>query len=941
MGFSARHREGGPWVLVAVAALLALALVLYPRPREEAADEGVTEVMMWTPPGEFQDSARLVMDEFHRRRPDIRVVVGTATTRDTSGDPTRFLLGVAGDVPPDVILFDRFAIVEWASRGAFLNLNPFLEKEDPNDPLAVLQENFYPPSWDEAVYEGRNYAIAQSADTRALFYNQNSLVRAGLVYTEQDEAVRQGEATVGAPRPPASWEEINRKLLHAGGAANAEGLVTVSDFIRRPGINVNLEETARLDLNDLDVQAGDIAVLRRERELFRARVAEVIDGTSLQLDFTRELAEGIDAVPGGLVGDVEVRIFDGDSYLARLSRFDPRSGILSEAGFIPLFGNSFFYLYGWQNGGEFLSADGTRITLTEPAIIEALQWVTDVYDAMGGQEMVTYVQSVERGGVQGSSVFDPFLRGRVAMRVDTNYFLRDILFLTPDLEFGLAPMPLPESQLASGVEPFGWGGGWAYAIPSTSKVPEAAWEVIRWIASDEANRLLTEYQRSITVARGQQFFPPLAPDRRTLEWLIEDVVGQDASLPPGLVRAYATFAELMPSSRYRPVTPVGQQLWQEQIRAADQAITHRAAPEVALQQGQQRVQRALDTALAPPQGTPINWRLLVAVYTALVFAIIAGIIITQERRRRRNGGIGNRRWMEGYLCALPWLIGFVVFQAGPILFSLVISFSSYDILNPARFTGLDNYRALMAFDRDAESGALVARDPLFWKSLGNTLFMVILLPLQIVIGLGIAMLLDTRVRGLGIYRTLYYLPAMVPAVAGFLLWLWLFDPGRGLVNQMLLAVGVRNPPLWIDDPSLSKPSMIVMLLWGVGASMIIWLAGLKDIPRTLYEAAEVDGASPVQRFFTITIPMLTPYILFNLIIGLIAIFQLFEPAYIMTDGGPSDSTFFFAYKLFDEAFRLLNMGTASAMAWILFVAALLVTLLQLWFSRRWVYYGGE
>lgn len=941
MGFTRRHRETGPWALVGIILLVAIALALYPRPRSEAADDGVTEVMMWTPPGEFQDSARLVMEEFHRRRPDIRVVVGTATTRDTSGDPTRFLLGVAGDVPPDIILFDRFAIVEWASRGAFLSLNRFIEKEQPDDPLAVLRENFYPPSWDEAVYQGHNYAIAQSADTRALFFNHNSLVRAGFVYTAEDAAVERGDATVGAPRPPTSWEEINRKKLHATGNASADGRVSVSAFVRRPGVNTRLEEDAVPDLNSLDVRPGDIVVLRRERRLFRARIARVDNAGTFQIDFARELGEGTTAVPSALVGECEVRIFDGNSYLARLSRFDPRSGILTEAGFIPLFGNSFFYLYGWQNGGEFVSQDGAQITLTEPPIVEALQWVTDVYDAMGGQEMVTYVQSVERGGVQGSSVFDPFLRGRVAMRVDTNYFLRDILFLTPDLDFGVAPMPLPERELARGIEPFGWGGGWAYAIPSTSKVPEAAWEVIRWIASDEANRLLTEYERSITKARGQQFFPPLAPDRRTMEWLINEVVGADASLPRGLVRAYATFAELMPSSRYRPVTPVGQQLWQEQIRAADQAITHRAPPEVALLQSQQRVQRALDTALAPPRGTPINWRALVAVYTTLVFAIVAGIIIAQEKRRRREGGNGHRRWIEGYLCAMPWLIGFVVFQAGPILFSLVISFSSYDILNPARFTGLENYRALMAFDRDPESGALMARDPLFWKSLGNTMFMVILLPLQIVIGLGIAMLLDTRVRGLGIYRTLYYLPAMVPAVAGFLLWLWLFDPGRGLVNQLLLAVGVRNPPLWIDDPSLSKPSMIVMLLWGVGASMIIWLAGLKDIPRTLYEAAEVDGASPVQRFITITIPMLTPYILFNLIIGLIAIFQLFEPAYIMTDGGPSDSTFFFAYKLFDEAFRLLNMGTASAMAWILFVAALLVTLLQLWFSRRWVYYGGE
>ncbi|MCC5877533.1 MAG: extracellular solute-binding protein, partial [Candidatus Sumerlaeia bacterium] len=558
-----------------------------------------------------------------------------------------------------------------------------------------------------------------------------------------------------------------------------------------------------------------------------------------------------------------------------------------------------------------------------------------------GQEMVTYVQSVERGGVQGSSVFDPFLRGRVAMRVDTNYFLRDILFLTPDLAFGVAAMPLPEGEATKGIEAFGWGGGWAYAIPSTSQEKEAAWEVIRWIAGDEANRLLIDYQMSLARARGQQFLPDLPPDRRTMNWLAEEVIGKELILPLALVKAYFTFAELLPGSRYRPVTPVGQQLWNEQVRAADLAITHRELPSAALARSEARVQRSLNQVLSPPEGTPINWRLLVGIYIFCVLALIAGIIVIQEKKRRAIGEKSNRKWVEGYICALPWLLGFIVFYAGPILFSLVISFSTYDILNPARFAGLQNYTALMGFDRDPDTGSMVARDPLFWKSLWNTLFMVILLPLQIVIGLGIAMLLNMKVRCLGLFRTIYYLPAMVPAIAAFLLWLWLFDPGRGLVNQFLLAVGVRNPPLWIDDPALAKPSMIIMLLWGVGASMIIWLAGLKDIPRSLYEAAEVDGASPIQKFFTITIPMLTPYILFNLIIGLIAIFQLFEPAYIMTNGGPSDSTYFFAYKLFDEAFRMLDMGAASAMAWILFIAVLIVTILQLWFSRRWVYYGGE
>ncbi|MCC5876313.1 MAG: extracellular solute-binding protein, partial [Candidatus Sumerlaeia bacterium] len=341
-------------VILAIASALLLAWALYPKYREQAAAQGVTEVTIWTPPGQFQDSARLVMEEFQRRNPDIRVIVGTATTRDTSGDPTRFLLGVAGDVPPDVILFDRFAIVEWASRGAFASLNEFLEKEDPNDPLSVLQENFFPPAWDEAVYEGHNYAIAQSADTRALFYNENSLVRAGFVYAEDDPHVLSGEADAGAPRPPKSWEEINLKKFHGTGNATASGSVTLNEFVRRPGVNEQLPADAIIDIPSLDIEPGDIAVLRSGRRLFRARIAAIEGDDLIRLDMERELPQGNNTVPSALQNDVEIRIFSGDSYLARLSRFDPVSGILAEAGFIPLFGNSFFYLYGWQNGGEFV-----------------------------------------------------------------------------------------------------------------------------------------------------------------------------------------------------------------------------------------------------------------------------------------------------------------------------------------------------------------------------------------------------------------------------------------------------------------------------------------------------------------------------------------------------------------------------------------------------------
>ncbi|HEX72678.1 MAG TPA: sugar ABC transporter permease, partial [Candidatus Hydrogenedentes bacterium] len=202
------------------------------------------------------------------------------------------------------------------------------------------------------------------------------------------------------------------------------------------------------------------------------------------------------------------------------------------------------------------------------------------------------------------------------------------------------------------------------------------------------------------------------------------------------------------------------------------------------------------------------------------------------------------------------------------------------------------------------------------------------------------LLLNHEVRGMAGYRTLYYLPAIMPGVAASILWIWIFNPHEGILNAVLARVGIQGPA-WLQQESWSKPSLILMGLWGAGAGMIVWLAGLKGIPRHLYEAAELDGAGVFRRFFSITLPMLSPYILFNMVMGLIGTFQIFTQAYIMTRGGPVDSTLFYAFALFNNAFRYMKMGYASAMAWILFAIVLVLTLLQLWLSRRWVYYESD
>jgi multiple sugar transport system permease protein len=260
------------------------------------------------------------------------------------------------------------------------------------------------------------------------------------------------------------------------------------------------------------------------------------------------------------------------------------------------------------------------------------------------------------------------------------------------------------------------------------------------------------------------------------------------------------------------------------------------------------------------------------------------------------------------------------------------------VLNPARFVGLHNYVSLLGFHTDAITGQTVANDPKFWRAIVNTAFMLIALPLSIGLGLLLAMLLNNQFRGVAAFRTMFYLPSILPAVASFLLWMWIFDPARGLLNRSLIAVGVSDPPVWLSDAAWSKPALIIMGLWGIGGGMLIWLAGLKAIPVSLYEAAEIDGAGVLSRFRNVTLPMLSPYIFFNTVMGVIGTLQVFEAAYVMTDGGPNDSTLFYAYYLFNQAFRYLDMGAASAMAWILFAVVLTLTLVQIRLSRRWVHY---
>lgn len=292
----------------------------------------------------------------------------------------------------------------------------------------------------------------------------------------------------------------------------------------------------------------------------------------------------------------------------------------------------------------------------------------------------------------------------------------------------------------------------------------------------------------------------------------------------------------------------------------------------------------------------------------------------------RLSQLAKREALAFYGFISPWIIGFILFTGGPVLASLYFSTTNYTILGKPEFIGLANYSNMF-------------KDPLFLTSLYNTLyFAVFFVPLSIVLSFGLALLLNQKIAGLAVYRTAYYLPSIVPAVANSILWIWLLNPQWGLINIGLRWLGIQGPG-WLTSEVWSKPAIILMSLWGVGSTVIIYLAGLQGVPEQLYEAAEVDGATRFRKFIHITVPMMTPTIFFTTITGIIGAFQVFTQAYIMTNGGPVNSTLFYALYLFRNAFNYLKMGYAASMAWILFVIILCLTLIQFRLARRWVFYG--
>ncbi len=623
------------------------------------------------------------------------------------------------------------------------------------------------------------------------------------------------------------------------------------------------------------------------------------------------------------------------AYSKVLTEFDER-GNLKKAGFMPNFGNSWLYMYAFQNEAKFISDDGRRCTLNSPEAQEALQFMVDGYDILGGFDNANKFESGFQGGEN-----DPFISGILTMKVDGDWGIYGLARYGPTLDFGVAPPPVPDDRyyrrgrFKNVKDQFvTWSGGFCYAIPTGAKHAEAGWKFIKFATSLEGRLVDMRGQKTLEQRRGRLFIPAIKGQIAATEAGLSPEF-----LPPGkYADALREHSRLAAVTRIRPATFAGQVLWDEHVRAFDLACRKTLTPAEALQSAQDRVQQFLDEHFNREKYPVIN--LMLPSLIGLAGCVLGLVLVYAGYIKQRLGPLARQEARWGFFFVFPWLAGFLVFTLGPMVASLFFAFTQYNVLTEARWVGGKNFVDLFTHDADRMSKAFY--NVIYLGGIG--------VPLGLVTGLAVAMLLNTGVRGMRYYRTIYYMPAIVPGIASTVLWMWILnaDPGRGLINAVwdgTLGTWFGAPaPGWLGVEAWAKPSLLLMGLWGAGSGMILWLAGLKGVPTQLYEAASIDGASPMKQFANITLPQLSPIVFFNTVMGFIGALQAFDSIYVITRGqgaGPNDALLMPVYHLFINAFNYFKMGYASALAWVIFVIILVITAIQFVFARKWVYYEVE
>lgn len=606
-------------------------------------------------------------------------------------------------------------------------------------------------------------------------------------------------------------------------------------------------------------------------------------------------------------------------------------GTLRRAGFIPNFGNAWFTMYAALNSAQLMSPDGRTCTLDCPEAIEALEFVRSCYEVLGGAENSDRFATTFRGEEN-----DAFFTGQVAMKIDGDWALAGIARYAPKLDFGAVPPPVPDDRFAKHGRFASikhtwttWAGGFAWSIPRGAQRVEDAWEFIKFVNSFEGRMMEVRHQDDLNRARGQMTFPRITAHKPTNLASLRDFLPKNANL----AAAVKLHSELLDMAVTRPVSFAGKVLWDESNRATDAVLHGELSSQEALALARQAVQRVLDDREVT-NSRPIA-DLVTPTVIGTLGVVVALILIATRARGAFKGRRARQEAWAGHLFAAPWTIGFVILSLGPLVSSAVVSFTQWNILQSPRWVGAKNYQDL--FGPDSATLGKAFYNVFYLAGIG--------LPLGLVTGLSIALLLHSLNRSKGFFQSLVYMPSIVPGVATVVMWLWILhpDPKIGLANSLWSAtVGdwFHLPsPGWIAAEDWAKPTLVLMGLGGAGSGIVIWLAGLRGVPKELYEAAALDGAGPWRQFSIVTLPHLAPLLFFNSVTGFIGVLQTFDAVFISSGGnsaGPNDSLLVPVFHLFQNAFNYFRMGYASALAWIIFAVVMVVTAIQFLVARRYV-----
>lgn len=574
----------------------------------------------------------------------------------------------------------------------------------------------------------------------------------------------------------------------------------------------------------------------------------------------------------------------------------------------------------------------TKVKVGEEGFVKAAQFTADFMNKLKLGPTVTEQSSAFAGATAQAL----FVQQRVAMYQNGIWEVPNIRkMLKPGskefFEWDICLAPAYAGVDGKPVRRYSTGGS-GYGIMSTTKNRDAAWKLCRFMGGAPG---------MIAMAKAGIAQPAIAElATRPGLWVPGPNTPIEEQYPANRMATH----EAVPYVQFATTSQYSQAVTDRVNKGVELIWNGQKTAKEILSQNQIDAQNKLDFLRKQEDLPPFNWGIGIAFASVLVFGVIAWVYKPHFGKKLTQLERGETR--SAYWFLSPWILGFLIFTLGPMLLSLLMAFADWDMILPARSRGLGNFQEM------------VSTDPSFFKSLTvTTIYVVFSVPLGIIGSLALALLLNQKVRGVQLFRTLYYVPSITSAVAASLIWMRVFNAETGLLNFLLygpdgkwplgvalshwLMTDPSKPVDWLATEGTALSALVIMSLWGIGGGTVVFLAGLQGIPQYYYEAATLDGAGIMQRFKAVTLPLLTPTIFFTLVTGMVGAFQAFTQAFIMTNGGPNDATRFYVFHLFGNAFQQLRMGYASALGWILFVIIMLITLVQFRAQNKWVYYEAE